>query len=264
MSDYNDTLQEYFKLKAKYDKQLNTKKHTILADDEKSIKEKRKLIQNIKMKCIGCSKNVGTIFSDKDRTYSAVCGNRDSPCKLDISIKKGTVLHVQDGFEEFVEGEKVIKNEIIATKLNLLFGLISDEEMEQTFEELKVQHADIADQVTKMTLIATQEHEERDEKVKEKTHELYDLLEEQKELLDAYMKDTEPEQLREAIELYVTSILPTIKDINTAKYEYREMEKCSTQLDDPSREKCLVQKKNVTEHFEITTVEPEVIAFTLR
>ena len=46
------------------------------------------------MKCIGCKRNVGTIFSNKNNTYSAVCGDKEDACPLDISLKRGIYVHL--------------------------------------------------------------------------------------------------------------------------------------------------------------------------
>ena len=266
MEEYQEALKEYFKLKAKYDKQLNTKKHAVLVDDDLSIKEKRSQIQKIKkrMKCIGCGRNVGTIFEDKNRTYSAVCGNRESPCNLHISIKKGEIINLKNVYNDEVDYRNKIRNEIITTKLDVLFGLIDYATMEEKFEELKTKNADSSNYISMIERLIHYEDERIELNIKEGTNELYSLLSEQKELLEEYMVDTSPAKMRDLIELYVESIIPTLEAISLNKYEYREVEKCDINIDSTDNKKCLHTKKNIIEKFESIYTDPEVVEFRLK
>ena len=264
MEEYIETLDKYFKLKAKYEKQLNKKKHSILVDEDRSRKEKRSDIQKIKMGCIGCGKMVGTIFSDKDRTYSAVCGNRIDPCNLHISIKKGTTFNIKNSYNNDLNTRDYIRNKIITTKLDVLFGLIDDMAMEETFEELKSQQADISSYVSMIETILEGDNEERKRNIRDGTRIVDELIQEQKELIDEYMKDTAPSKMREVIELYVTKIIPVFDVIAENKYDYREVEKCDTNIDSSDTKKCLMTKYKNIEEFENIANQPVVVEFKLK
>jgi len=264
MEEYIETLDKYFKLKAKYDKQLNKKKHSILVDEDRSRKEKRSDIQKIKMSCIGCGRAVGTIFSDKDRTYSAVCGNRVDPCNLHISIKKGTTFNVGNHYNSDLDTRNDVRNKIVTTKLDVLFGLIDDVTMEETFEELKSQHADISSYVTMVEKLLEGDNEERKRNIRDVTRIVQELLEEQKDLLQEYMKDTAPSKMREVIELYVTKIIPAFDVIAQNKYDYREVEKCVVDIDSSDTKKCLMTKYKNIEEFENVATQPVVVEFKLK
>lgn len=264
MEEYIETLDKYFKLKAKYDKQFNKKKHSILVDEDRSRKEKRSAIQKIKMKCIGCGKLVGTIFSDKDRTYSAVCGNRVDPCNLHISIKKSTTFNVKTHYISDLNSRNDVRNKIITTKLDVLFGLIDDMKMEETFEELKSSYADISSYVAMVEKLLESENEERQTNIKEVNRIIHELLEEQNELLDEYMKETAPAKMREVIELYVTKIMPAFDVIAQNKYDYREVENCDINIDSTDTKKCLITKHKNIEEFENVAKHPEVVDFKLK
>ena len=90
----NDALNEYYKLKAKYQENYHDKYiKPILRSNDKSKREKRLEYQKLpKAECINCKRNVGSIFSIKkdqtelSRTFSASCGDLTDPCPLNINF----------------------------------------------------------------------------------------------------------------------------------------------------------------------------------
>jgi len=135
--EYYEKLNVYFNLKQDYDIKLHKKKSKIIKDTEYSKKQKRELIRKIKMNCIGCNKPVGTIFSLQDNTYSAVCGNKSSPCKLHISLQRGDYIHIPTYIEELTKLLDNSEFDMIKTKLNLLFGFITEDNMIDIFSKQK-------------------------------------------------------------------------------------------------------------------------------
>ena len=66
MTTYIEQLNEYYKLKEKYDSSKEKLKSSILYGDENrktSWKEKRSEYQQLKPKCINCKRPVGSIFT---------------------------------------------------------------------------------------------------------------------------------------------------------------------------------------------------------
>lgn len=258
--DYDDALNKYFKLKSKYESDYNSKKHSIIMDETLSTKEKRAQVNNIKMKCIGCKRSVGTLFSDENRTYSALCGDSEKPCGLDITLKKGSVINAQTAYTTELHEQNKIKNEIINIKLNLLFDLIDDATMIEKFEELKQTHSTNSEYISLLKHILEQGNDERNEQVRENTIEYYGILEQHKELLNEYLQSSSVENLRDATELYIDELLPTVRSISDNKYQYRGVEQCM----DNENKRCLRQVVNIIEHFETLTEEPDVVSFKLK
>ena len=64
--EYNERLDEYFKLKKDYEITYKQRVRSITKTDDLTNKQKRAKVRKIKMKCIGCKRNVGTIFSNKN------------------------------------------------------------------------------------------------------------------------------------------------------------------------------------------------------
>ena len=57
-----------------------------------------------------------------------------NPCKLNIDIQLASVTTMQDTIKQFCEYKEKDKEEIIKTKLNLLFNFTTEEEAKKVFE----------------------------------------------------------------------------------------------------------------------------------
>ena len=89
-----EALNEYFKLKLKYEDEITKEKKKLINNISLSKKEKRTEFLKFKPKCINCKKPGGTIFQtvffqstdteDSNREYRARCGIVADPCNLDI------------------------------------------------------------------------------------------------------------------------------------------------------------------------------------
>lgn len=259
---YFQALEQYFKLKSMYETKLCDRKHNILSDDELSIREKRKRIQNIRMKCIGCKRLVGTIFTNENRKYSAVCGDKTSPCKLDISLQKGEILNSKNSITETRNTIKEIENNIITIKLDLLFGLIDEDEMMEHFEELKQEHKENVqfNSTLKTHLRMNLTTEERKIKIRELLGENIILLSDHKELLQEYLKDENVGTLTDLTELYINEIIPNFTEISKTKYPYRHIGPC---FNDETK-KCLIQKTDLIELYELIIEDPKIVSFILK
>ena len=88
MSKFNQALNDFYKLKRQYEDQIQKeisklRKNTIL-----TTKEKHDKFKQLKLKCVNCGKSGGTIFKLEDSILSAICGNVENPCNLDIKLQK--------------------------------------------------------------------------------------------------------------------------------------------------------------------------------
>lgn len=142
-----EALNEYFKLKLKYEEQITKEKKKIINNISLSKKEKRTEFLKLKPKCINCKKPGGTIFQtvffsstdteDSNREYRARCGIIADPCNLDIKIKLYKVDLLPDILNNMAEDIKKYKNTVIDDKNKLLFGYITAETALSKFDELK-------------------------------------------------------------------------------------------------------------------------------
>ena len=131
MLEYKEAIDNYYKLKDKYDKQIKKVVSSISNNINLSVREKRKEFLEYKPKCINCLRPVGTIFSSKFnedegcRTLIAMCGDRVNPCYLNINISAGYVALLPELIKENEDMINENKYDIIKYKNSLLFGYLS-------------------------------------------------------------------------------------------------------------------------------------------
>ncbi len=146
MEDYYKALDEYFTLKDDYEMVYKTK---IKAIAKRNISKKNKKKETAKFKknrrCISCGNLGGTFFGietshDGTKEYTASClailaGEED--CGLDIRLKKGKVINIDNKEIEISKNIEDIKTRIIIGKLSLLFDLENENVALKEFDDLK-------------------------------------------------------------------------------------------------------------------------------
>jgi hypothetical protein len=135
--EFLERLDEYYRLKNKYDTVIKEKKNSILKDDNLSMKQKREKYKLLKFRCINCERNVNTNFNINDGILTAICGDKINPCKLNIKINRGKYLDIRTLIDVFQTGVDDIKEKIISTKLDLLFGYETEQKTIKLFNDLK-------------------------------------------------------------------------------------------------------------------------------
>lgn len=222
--NYIDALNKYFKLKVKYESISYKNKEKI---HKKNIpkKEKKKLLSSYVDVCINCKKKGGTIFSKKDNTYFAYCGNKENPCNLKIEIYAGK--YCSNHFAITTEHERInnITSKIIQEKLNTIFGYESDKDAVSKFkkqiEEFTFYNNDYKDCLERNTNLYKDEIKE--ELIKRKQSHIYDIIYAIKDLIEQYEKTNNADLLKMAIELQVKELNPEIHNLRLLKYEIMEL-----------------------------------------
>jgi hypothetical protein len=141
--EFIEGLQVYYRLKQKYEERIRNEKLKIIKMENTSWRQKRNLFRKFIPKCINCNKGGGTLFttkyvaSDNGRRITAVCGNFEAPCSLDIAINLGNIRNVEEILREDEKDIKDLKREIIKDKNDLIFGYIDPKTAADNFEVLK-------------------------------------------------------------------------------------------------------------------------------
>jgi hypothetical protein len=123
-----EAINEFYRLKDKYETSYYDKYVKQILKSKKSKKEKRVEYSRLpKHECINCKRNVGTIFTitydfnDLTRKFISKCGDLTDPCPLDIQIS----YSIRELFDKLIfEGLNNIENlklDIIKQKNNALF-----------------------------------------------------------------------------------------------------------------------------------------------
>ena len=210
-----------------------------------SLREMRKKIKSMKMKCINCKQNGGTIFTNKNGILTAKCGNTESPCALDIQIKRGKWMLLTKAADLSEEDIEVSKENIIDLKLDLLFGLRTEEQIASEFDESKRDYKSLVKQLDmingviesentiKVGAPTNDEDSVRNIPIKEylniKNRQLTQLVTRFKSLVKEYMEEDEvlakQDLMQQAINIYTEQIFPIMTNIRESKYAVTMMDK---------------------------------------
>jgi len=216
--NYNDAIEEYYKLKQEYSRAYKRKLRA-LKNKDISLKEKRELLRKIKLPCIHCKKRVGTIFTNEGGVLKAVCGGTPQ-CKLNIEIQKADTRYLPAVVADVQKIIQKLIREIIQTKLDFLFGLETEKDTVTLFEDLKERFNKASELLVNLERIMQQSYatKERKEVIEEATLQLY--LENQRfaSAIAQYQETQNTSLLTDAIEIYITKILSLQERIQYSKY----------------------------------------------
>ena len=136
-ADYVDALNEYYAYKHQYDTKFDEDKSAVKNTDGLTMSQKRAKIMRIKRnrKCVACGQSGGTHFTNEDGVLRAACGNRSQPCSLRIEIVKGKFMSLEQLAESSLRTADILKDQIIKTKLDLLFNYSTEEAALRQFEK---------------------------------------------------------------------------------------------------------------------------------
>ena len=216
---YFEAIEEYYQLKKEYDDTYTKKKKKIKRRDI-SLEGKKNLLAKLKMKCIGCKKRVGTIFTNKDGILKAVCGDTSSPCALHIEITKSDWRYLPLVIPHVEKVVDKIKMKIIKTKLNFLFGLVEESSTVEIFETLKGDfdraYALLVNLEESITI--AENWTIRNELIKTLQLQLYEQNQEFRAAIEEYKTTQNATLLKDAMRIYIKQILHLQRRIQYNKY----------------------------------------------
>lgn len=230
--NYLEAINEYFKLKQKYEKKVLSDKKAFLQLTTNNIRSQKetktimKKLQTFKPKCIICNKSGGTIFSQKDGYYTAVCGSTQ-PCKLDIKLFRGYFENKGTMVKIYKDEVEIHKDNIIKQKLDTLLNYISEEQSSKIFKE-KVEAYNDDNVVFKEVLDTyndTFNNKERLESLNDKMkNDVHYVKDEMKKLMNEYKDTNNKEILKTLVDTYINKFIPEIEKVRALKYEVCEVE----------------------------------------
>jgi len=233
--DYEEALTQYYRLKQRYESSVEKIKDNVQKKyEELSSKQKRKKVERA-LKCIKCKKNGGTIFSIKkeNNSLSAVCGNSEEPCNLQIEIKRAAYKNMREREEKYANNIERIQDTIIKIKLNLLFGYASEEETVNEFNKYR----DLLNERMKQyrliqrNFLAVVSNEIENLMVEEKENQLLALVDTLKQMHTDYLlklvsltEEQKNQYTADIIDHYLSKIVPLNDEIIAMKYKINEMD----------------------------------------
>ena len=218
-------IDNYYKLKQKYDEQLENKKKSVRNNNDLTRKEKKIKFKQIKINCINCCKKGGSIFTQNNNILSAVCGNTAKPCNLNININRGDYTNIYETEGLITEDITNIKKKIMLLKLDLLFNYA-----EESFiiKEFNIEKKNISN-LTQSLLSIRKEYlsiidsEEDKLFVNDGNVKIQSLKQEIKSLVKNYTDNYNISYINEIVETYIRDIRPLSREIQKKTYKHMEI-----------------------------------------
>ena len=240
MSEENElldkALNEYYTLKNKYNNDIQKIKNGLTAKHglNNSGQKKRDEYAKHKPKCVNCRRNVGTIFSDKERVLKAICGDKDDPCKLNIEIFVGKKEHIDDIIDAMKENINDIKENIIKLKLDLIYNYKIEDEVADEFTKLKRTYIEIQKNmnilIKKKDKILTNNGEKK-KQIENLNQQITTIIGYINDKIKTYKEDGDSQDITEIIELYNDDLKNKLDELLLKKYNNTYVKK----INDPEQ-----------------------------
>lgn len=229
---FEDALNEYYKLKNKFETDNMSYKKKLINDSMLSKRDKRSLFLSFTPACVNCKRRSkkGTLFSiiyhkatDKDeeyRTLKASCGDLADPCNFEIEIKVGKFENSETIISNLQKEIKEYKNKIIDDKNKLLFGLITTETAIENFDTNKSYVGELTSlyETYLRSYLNSIENPEKKKLLEESLIQTYESINEIKELIKKMNENDDSQYAYDVANIYQTKLYPLLTQIRHLKY----------------------------------------------
>jgi len=268
--DAKEAINEYFKLKNKYETLIMTNKKKIMNNPHLSNREKRSEYNKLKPKCIHCKRPGGTIFSiinsveseneESYRELRSFCGIVSDPCNLNIVVRLAKIEWMPELLKTMEKDIKEYKNEIIDHKNKLLFGYLNTEEALEKFENIK-EYISNYTSLYEQYLESYHKIVDNNEKKQELNEAITNSYIEIQKIKDCILQMNETKNVqyaRDAVNIYKTTLMPLLNSMRDLKYN-----EIFVWHNDYTNTCNLIQNKYSIESLSFTSSNDKVIAYDI-
>ena len=218
----------------------------------------------VKMPCIYCKRNVGTIFSNTNKHYKAMCGDKINPCELKIDIYAGDYFNVLELMTAFEDHLKELREDIINMKLDSIFEYVSNDVSIKLYNKKLEEYSkessafnELIDRYNELFNLDTDE--EKKNLLIENKRNIQDKKDLINKLISEYKESNNKNLLTQAIDIQLNEIIPIMKNITHLEYDKGYIEKV---CNEDTGEFILVKNKVSYSNLEYTYGEKyKVISF---
>lgn len=262
---YLSNLDKYYEIKSTYE----TKKKRILQSKkllEASKKERRQIYDELvsKLPCVSCGRKVGTIFQEKDRFLTAICGDTSSPCKLNIRLQKPNSLNAKYEVSNAIKDLNDIEYSMIQLKLNHLFGFIDENALVEIYETYKQEYEDLNStlQLLNSHIEMTENIDAKRSKIRSAKQTLFDNIKDLKMYIREYLATENTSLITDAIDTYMDTILPAQQEIRDTNYNAFYLDNEPVKIKKDILMKHILVKKPYTIDMDTVVIEdPNTLEF---
>lgn len=221
-----DAIEEYFKLKKKYEDKQQRTKRKITQDESLDKKTKRVALASLKTACVNCGKSGGTLFMEQNNTLRALC-QAQPKCNLNLNIYRGSYNSFFALYNLLNNRSDTVKTNIVKTKLDLLFGFTAEDTAISQFEEYRTEfnliEKDINDLHT--TFVYIIQNNRNNTIIMEAKQRIDEALNRIELLLQEYRDTGDRFSITNIIKEYINEVLPEAKRLRENTYAQNEIEK---------------------------------------
>jgi len=223
-----EALRLFFKLKNDYDSKDRKRRRDLYKKilEKGSKKEAVRMARATESPCINCKRKVGTTFSTKNNKYIAVCGDKKSPCNLDIQLFSGFVFDNEMLLETTQTHVASQRENMIKEKLNTLFNYVSEKEAVSRFKRGLEQYTKDNDSLRDFLHQYNEVHAnaDRSAQLAAKQQTVYEIQDDISRILAQYRETGNAEMMKEAVEMQINSLEPAIENLRLLKYPIMEVD----------------------------------------
>tara|TARA_Y100000996_G_scaffold232378_1_gene182878 strand:- start:3194 stop:3955 length:762 start_codon:yes stop_codon:yes gene_type:complete len=225
--EQKSNLVEYYDLKSKYERRWRHARSKYLKNQKLSSGQKKYYISKLKRVCVNCKQEGGTIFSCNNSTLTAVCGNIQTPCKLNLQVHRGDYQNIRELQHELSEDVNTIRKSIIITKLNMLFNYVNEPKTVASFQELQSHLKTSMKVLDKLTsqYIDIVDNPQVLARIDSLKADNYETLNHMKEVIQRYQENPSEVLIQELVDLYINQVRPIVKDIQQLRYKENMIER---------------------------------------
>lgn len=251
--NYVAAIDNYYNLKHNYELQKQIEKDKLNKKySSVSWRERRSHFRKLHYRCINCERYVGTTFQTvflfDDKHIIAKCGDKQTPCPLDISINLGYTVTLEETVNEHNADLNQLKKKIITDKNNLLFKYITEAQAVKNFngwkDELKFLTSTIEDFSQIFTSIT--HNLEKNTKIIDVESEINLGINNIKHLINL----DNVQSIKDAVYFYVNEFIPKLDEFNSLLFSYRAVE-----YNEDTNSYSLINKPYSYEQFEFNIGE---------
>jgi hypothetical protein len=264
-----DAMNEYYKLKEKFESDMNIHKKKIINNPTLSNKEKRSEYLKLMPKCVNCKRpsRKGTIFSityhpaddktSEHKVFKAICGDLADPCNLHIEINIGIYQPLDQELDVIMNEIKETKSNIINDKNKLLFGLITTESAIENFDNNKTYISELTSIYEKYLDMWNKEVDNPEKKLEldEALVQSYESINNIKDCIKKMNENNDTQFAVDAANIYHTTLQPLLNKIRQLKYRVNVV------FNDDNNYCRLIQSKYTTDDILISGYNHKVVSY---
>ena len=224
-------LKKYFELKGQYDEYLLEKKRSVYEKEKAtktSVKQRREILENVKIPCVYCSRLVNNIFTCSNRTYTAKCGDKQNPCNFHIEIYTGEYMDLKNMLNFLKNTVEEERENIIKIKMNSLLNYQNERKAVKEFKHNIEEYNEFSDylQLVMRDYEELYFNKETDAKIKQKKEKIFELQERMRKMLEQYKlsESSNRASMKDIMTFYKDELLPQYHNLQELKYPFKDVE----------------------------------------